>query len=59
MPELYRPNFAGECYLCGASPTVVVEGHIVPDTQLCGVHFFNDRLMSDWDTWNLQTEETE
>ena len=27
------PDFASECYVCGASPTVVVLGHVVPETQ--------------------------
>jgi hypothetical protein len=56
---IYRPDFDGECYLCGASPTVVVEGHIVPNTQLCGPHFFRDKQMVDWDEWNNQPDDTE
>lgn len=57
--NIYRPDFAGECRECGGSPTVVVLGHIVPDTNLCGVHFFADRTMVDWELWNLRDEDGE
>ena len=56
---IYRPNFDGECYICGESPTVIVEGHIVPDTQLCGPHFFQDARMVDWEEWNTHPEDNE
>lgn len=56
---IYRPNFDGVCHKCGNSPTVIVEGHIVPETLLCGPHFFNDKTMVDWDEWNTQPDETE
>lgn len=56
---IYRPDFDEECYKCGTSPTVVVEGHIVPNTQLCGPCFFNDRRMLDWEEWNNTAEDTE
>lgn len=56
---IFRANFDGECYICAASPTVVVEGHITPQTLLCGTHFFNDRLMIDWELWNEPTEGTD
>jgi hypothetical protein len=56
---IYQPNFDGECRICGASPTVVVVGHTVPETQLCGAHFFNDRGMVDWEEWNHSPEATE
>ena len=56
---IYRPNFDGECYRCGNSPTVVVEGHIVPDTQLCGPCFFADKSMVDWEEWNATAEDTD
>lgn len=55
----YHPDFAAECRLCGASPCVVVEDHPQPDTELCGVCFFGDRSMVDWDLWNEQPESTE
>jgi hypothetical protein len=57
--DLYLPNFDIECHECGASPTVVVRGHIVPDTALCGPHFFSDRTMVDWTLWNEPQEATE
>ena len=57
--EVYSPNFEGECHNCGASPTVVVSGHVVPDTQLCGPCFFSDRRMVDWSLWNDEIEATE
>lgn len=55
----YHPDFSAECRLCGSSPCVVVEDHLQPDTELCGVCFFGDRLMIDWDLWNDQPESTE
>lgn len=59
MDPQYKPDFDGECYVCGSSPTVIVIDHVVPDTNLCGVHFFNDRRMSDWELWNDEREATE
>jgi hypothetical protein len=56
---IYKPDFEEECYICGASPCVIVEGHVVPDTMLCGVHFFHNDIMSDWSEWNEQPEEEE
>jgi len=55
----FRPNFSRECRECGARPTVIVEGHAVSQTDLCGPHFFADRLMVDWQLWNEQEEATE
>jgi hypothetical protein len=55
----YHPDFDAECRVCAASPCVVVDGHISPDTELCGVHFFHDRLMIDWELWNEPSEDTE
>lgn len=55
----YSPDFTQSCHVCGARPTVVVEDHEVPDTELCGKCFFNDRLMTDWTLWNDSQEETE
>jgi len=54
---IYRPDFDTECYLCGTSPVVVVEGHTVPNTQLCGPHFFKNEEMYDWEEWNTQPDE--
>lgn len=56
---IYRPNFDEECFICGTSPTVVVEGHIVPETKLCGPCFFKDRRMLDWEEWNIVSDDTE
>ena len=56
---IYRPDFDTECYLCGSTPTVIVEGHVVPDTQLCGPCFFKDRRMVEWEEWNTQPDDTE
>lgn len=56
---IYKPDFEEECYICGATPCVTIEGHIVPETRLCGPHFFNDRRMVEWEEWNTQEEDTE
>lgn len=57
--SVFHPNFEGECRECGTSPTVVVVDHPVPETDLCGLHFFADRLMLDWEMWNSREEDTE
>ena len=56
---IYEPDFDEACFKCGATPTVIIPGHVVPDTKLCGVHFFNDRRMVDWEEWNTKPEDTE
>jgi hypothetical protein len=56
---LYQPNFDDECLHCGKLPTVIVVGHLCPETELCGVCFFHDRLMVDWEEWNSEEESTE
>lgn len=56
---MFYPDFDSECSVCGNSPTVIVEGHIVPDTELCGVCFWHDRSMIDWTRWNEALESTE
>jgi hypothetical protein len=38
---------------------VVVDGHIQPETELCGICFFGDRSMIDWELWNETVEDTE
>lgn len=55
----YHPDFSSRCRLCDTAPTVVVEDHLQPDTELCGTCFFGDRLMVDWSLWNEQPESTE
>lgn len=57
--SVFRPNFQGECRECGTSPTVVVLGHPIPETELCGWHFFANRSMIDWERWNDREEDTE
>ena len=56
---MYHPDFEAECRICGTSPTVVVDNHIQGETFLCGVCFFGDRLMMDWEEWNEESESTE
>lgn len=55
----YHPDFDAECRICGASPCVVVDNHPQGDTELCGIHFFSDRSMIDWELWNEEIESTE
>lgn len=57
--NIYRPDWNHECRECGSKPTVIVVNHIVPNTDLCGPHFFADRAMVDWELWNDESEETE
>lgn len=57
--SVFHPDFEGECRECGTSPTVIVVDHVMPDTELCGPHFFADRAMVDWTLWNTQEEDTE
>lgn len=52
FPDNYHPDFEEECRICGTSPTVIVEGHVQPDTYLCGCCFFKDKSMIDWTLWN-------
>lgn len=56
---MFQPNFKIECAICGTVPTVVVLDHIQPQTELCGVCFFQSRLMKDWSEWNVAEEDTE
>ena len=55
----YHPDFECDCRICGSSPCVVVDDHPQGDTELCGICFFGDRLMLDWELWNEEREETE
>ncbi len=50
--NFFKPDFDEDCRICGTTPTVVVVGHKQPDTELCGVHFFNSLKMRDWENWN-------
>lgn len=58
----FHPDFTAECRLCGNGPCVIVhdpETRHNSETELCGRHFFNDRLMVDWERWNDEREATE
>lgn len=57
--SVFHPNFKRECRECGTSPTVIVVDHPVPETDLCGFHFFADRSMINWEDWNTDPETTE
>lgn len=59
MTPTYHPDFDTECRICGTSPCVIVEDHVQPDTELCGICFFSDRSMIDWTLWNEEPEDTE
>jgi len=55
----FKPNFENDCRICGTTPTVVVPEHPVPETDLCGICFFQDHAMIDSELWNDQIEDTE
>jgi hypothetical protein len=59
LGQRYHPDFSAACIQCGTSPCVVVDGHIQPETELCGICFFGDRSMIDWELWNETVEDTE
>lgn len=48
----FHPDFEASCRICGTSPCVVVANHPVPDTDLCGPHFFHNTEMNQWEDWN-------
>jgi hypothetical protein len=58
---MYEPLFNLECVQCDREPVVAIrsdEGNLQV-THLCGVCFFNDRLMADWELWNDKPESME
>jgi len=60
----YVPIFNQECNRCGTEPCVGIQDQeilhsAVRSTGLCGPHFFQDRLMSEWELWNDEPESTE
>ncbi len=59
ISSLYHPDFTSECRICGTSPTVVVDGHPQGETLLCGICFFGDRAMIEWELWDDEEEPTE
>lgn len=54
---MFHPDFSAECRFCGTSPCVVVDGHTQGDTELCGPHFFQSILATDWELWNDQEDD--
>lgn len=48
----FYPDRRTECRICGTLPTVTAGGHKVPQTQLCGFHFFDAEEMKNWENWN-------
>lgn len=61
MPGVqYQPEFEAECLVCQASPCVIVHN---PDTRensltgLCGICFFLDDQMFNWQKWNEAQDE--
>lgn len=56
---LYQADFQNDCRICGTSPTVIVNGHKQPETDLCGPCFFNDRSMLNPEDWNSEEHEDE
>lgn len=59
---LFIPIFDLECEVCGGVPCVGIqepEATGVRSTGVCGVHFFRDRGMRDWEEWNAEKESTE
>lgn len=58
---MYEPIFNLDCVECEHTPVVGIrddDGQL-RCTQLCGMCFFNDRLMLDPDLWNEPLESTE
>jgi hypothetical protein len=57
----FEPIFNLDCTECDRSPVVGVrtdEGNL-QCSQLCGVCFWGDRSMDDWELWNIPREATE
>ena len=50
--HFFAPDFSAACRICDTSPCVVVVTHSNRDTDLCGICFFADRSMLDWNLWN-------
>ena len=55
----YCPDFEGECRICGTTPTVLVINHCLPETDLCGIHFWHDAEMAQWEDWNNETDDNQ
>lgn len=54
----FVPNYAGECFSCGTSPTVSAErnGKLVYTGALCGVCTWGREEMNDPGRWNEGAE---
>jgi len=60
--ETFIPIFDQECNQCGDTPCVGVRNSDnigIRSTGVCGLHFFFDRSMIDWEVWNDPVEGTE
>lgn len=59
--NLYEPIFNLDCVECDLEPVVGLrdDDGSLRCTQLCGLHFFGDRTMVDWELWNEPKEATE
>lgn len=55
----FVPSFDTACRICSTVPTVVIPGHLVEETELCGRCFWADRAMIDWTLWNDPHDSTE
>lgn len=58
---IYTPIFGQECSRCDQTTCVGLAANDegIQSTGLCGVHFFSDRTMVDWELWNEEKESTE
>jgi hypothetical protein len=59
---IFLPIFGIDCSRCDNQPIVGLvedDGERVQSLGLCGVCYFHDRLMVDYDLWNEAPEGTE
>ena len=59
---MFIPIFDQECDICDSTPCVGIkdpEAQGIRSTGACGIHFFRDRAMQDWEDWNTSMESTE
>lgn len=59
--DQYEPIFNCDCHQCDHSPCVGLrdDDGTLRSTNLCGICFFGDRTMIDWELWNIPCEGTE
>lgn len=57
----YLPIWQSNCGQCDTTPVVgiLTPSRQIINTNLCGGHFFGDRLMTDPELWNNHREATE